>query len=411
MIHKKFCFYFDESFHDRAIKLTANGSVNLFSDGISDTFTGAFIGVDSNKVKDFECAYLKFENKYKKIYGIDSKGEFKGTVIKKKNFEFGISSLNYNATRFYSDFFDILIEYKCIIQLNLFSKIERLLYEVFKEGINSLPYNVSFNSFIYSITKFIFRYRDLGLAEKLLSDNSCMSKKEIFYQIKAGINLILSKVYIIKRKQKEVIALNELLYILNLFENNNTGINLNEKIKWNYDSIFDGFSILINNLNLSTSDIELKLDEENNILDSAKRYYKCLDVDNYNSKNVIGIRCADILANFFGRIIYSIQKELDEPNPLNIKHDLHYISKNWFYIDENKFRLIKNILTLIKDGSIYNSIFFEYSCVMFSYLFYIDEFESFTKYTEHTNYNRSLHYDTGNEYMIYSLNECLSNLI
>lgn len=407
MNDKKFCFYFDESFHDRAIKLSYDGSINLFSDGLSDTFVGGFIGVEFSKIKGFENKFLEFESKYKKIYGLSDRKELKGSIVKQKNFKYGIASLNYNSTKLYLDFFDILIDYNCIIQLNLFSKIEKLLSEVFKGSIEKLNIIVKPKAFIYSITKFIFRYRDLEIAEKLLLNSNTMSSRQIIDEIRFGLNFILKKISHIERKVQEEKTLNELLYVLDLLNNN---IHLSENIKWNYDSIFEGLDILLEELKISPLEIELKLDEEKNILDSANRYSRNMKVDSYDSQNVVGIRSADILANFFGRLIYLMQKELEETDQLNVKGDLHYISKGWFRINEDKFKLSKKIGYLLGYQSlchINTSVFMDHSFVIFSYFNYINNYKDINEYRKYTD---EYHYINGNRYIIKQLQEKLSNL-
>lgn len=377
MNNKKICFYFDESYHDRKICLDKNGKLNIFDKERSDTFVGAFIGVENYKVKGFEEKFLEFENRYKKFYGIPEQEELKGTTISKKNFKSGISTLNTNAIKFYSDYFDILIEDKCIFQLSLFSKIEALVVETFKNDIKKISSICMYKNFVYAITKFIFNYKDLGIAEKLFEYSNELSRNDIICEIRDGLNLVLKKIDSIKRKDKEKNTLKELVYILNYLD---IKLDLDEKIKWNYDAIFHGFDLLLKEMGIPPFEVELKLDKEDNLLVSAQKNNKYCELDSYDSKEVIGIRCADILANFFGRLIYSIQIELSENDSLNIKKELNLIDKKWFDLNEEQFLLVKKVGKLFeyqKYYSTYVSIYFDHPFIIFSYINYINTYDNF----------------------------------
>ena len=102
-----------------------------------------------------------------------------------------------------------------------------------------------------------------------------------------------------------------------------------------------------------------------------------------------------------------MQKELEEPDQLNVKADLHYISKNWFAFKEDRFELAKKISSLIENKSrfyINTSIFMEYSFVIFSYFSYINNFNDFKEYNK---YSHDEHHFYGNQYIIQRLNERL----
>lgn len=397
MNNKKFCFYFDESYHDRKICLNNKGKLNIFDKERSDTFVGAFVGVENYKIKDFEKRFLEFEDKYKKFYGISNQEELKGTTIGKKNFNSGIATLNTNAVKFYLDFFDILIEYKCIFQLNLFSKIEALVVETLKNEIEKISLICNYRKFIYSITKFIFNYKDLRIAEKFFEYSNELSRGDVICEIRNGLNLVLSKIDDIKRKEEEKSALEDLIYILDFLD---IKINLDEKIKWNYDTIFYGFDLLIKDMNISPLEVEVKLDKEDNILASAQKNNKYCELGSYDSKKVIGIRCADILSNFFGRLIYSIQTELSENDSIDIKKELKLIDKKWFNLNEEQFLLVKKLGKLFeyqKYYSTYISIYFDYPLTLFNYIHYINEYDTFKAFKM---IGIAEHKKEGNEYIV-----------
>lgn len=397
MNNKKFCFYFDESYHDRKICLDKSGKLNIFDKERSDTFVGAFVGVENYKIECFEKKFLEFENIHKKFYGIPEQEELKGITIKKKNFKSGLSTLNTNTVKFYSDFFDVLIEHKCIFQLNLFSKIEALVVETFKNDTQKIAMMCRYENFIYSITKFIFNYKDLGIAEKLFEYSNELSRNDIIYEIRSGLELVLIKIDSIKRKDKEKSTLKELLIILNYLD---VQLDLDEKIKWNYDTIFYGIDLLLEEMKLSPLEVELKLDREDNLLASAQKNNHYGELGSYDSKDVIGIRCADILANFFGRLIYSVQMELEENDSLNIKKELNLIDKKWFNLNEEQFLLVKKIGKLFehqKYYSTYSSIYLDHPFIIFNYINYINCYESFKEFKALSMVE---HKKEGNEYIL-----------
>ncbi|MBZ6007324.1 hypothetical protein K1514_15635 [Paraclostridium bifermentans] len=407
MNNKKFCFYFDESYHDRKICLNKKGKLNIFDKERSDTFVGAFVGVENYNIKDFEKKFLEFEDKYKKFYGISDQEELKGTTIAKKNFKSGIATLNTNAVKFYLDFFDILIEYKCIFQLNLFSKIEALVVETLKNEIEKISKICNYEKFIYSITKFIFNYKDLGIAEKFFEYSNELSRSDIICEIRDGLNLVLRKIDCIKRKEVEKSALKELIGILDYLD---VKLNLDEKIKWNYDTIFYGFDLLLKDMNISPFEVEVKLDKEDNILASAQKNNKYCELGSYDSKDVIGIRCADILSNFFGRLIYSIQTELSENDLIDIKKELKLIDKKWFNLNEEQFLLVKKIGKLFghqKYYSTYTSIYFDYPFTIFNYIYYINEYDTFKEFKM---LGMVEHKKEGNEYIVFNHRDELLSL-
>lgn len=55
-------FYYDESYHDPAIS-QKSGVQNIERDNYSEFFTVCIVGVDSNKINEFNSDYLRIEDK------------------------------------------------------------------------------------------------------------------------------------------------------------------------------------------------------------------------------------------------------------------------------------------------------------------------------------------------------------
>ncbi|EJT6169366.1 hypothetical protein [Clostridium perfringens] len=378
MNNKEYFFYFDESFHDRSIKLTNKNEVNIFRDGNSDIFIGSFIGISEDNLNAFENDFLKFENNYKKIFTINNEKELKGTVIGAKNFKYGISSFNSNTTNFYNDFFDVLINNNCIIQLDFFSKIQFLIQKIFEDS--KFQYTIVCN-FIYSIAKFSLNYRELGIADKILDEK--LNSSEVVEEMKSSLKIILSKIENIPRKRGEKLAIQQMIGVLN----NVNIINKYNKIKWDYSPIFDGFNKFLKSCNIKASDINLNIDEEKNIFNTAKNINEFRSLKSCDSKEVLGVRAADILSNLLGRLIFSIQDTLLEKFEGEVKKEQVLIPKRWFDLKKEQFDLICKINTLFNmqsEGYIYRSIYSDYMFVLIQYITYISKFDNYINYKKST---------------------------
>ena len=157
-------FYFDETFHDRKITVSENGTINALLEDADDSYIGVFVGFDNKYKSSFQRQFVKLESKYKIIYGITD--EFKSTSIKRKNFINGIKSFNENAFNFYSDLFYILSDYKFIFHSIVLSKIELFIRNIYPNNLlnkTSIPYE----QFYYSLTKYIITYNNIELIKKL----------------------------------------------------------------------------------------------------------------------------------------------------------------------------------------------------------------------------------------------------
>src|SRR5690625_2807996 len=102
----KYLFYYDESYHDRSIT-KKDETLNIYHDNSSINFVTSIIGFSKNNSKKIFDKFLKFEDNVRKIYKLEQEHEIKGTLIKPKNFKYGIASMNKNSIMFYNDFFNL----------------------------------------------------------------------------------------------------------------------------------------------------------------------------------------------------------------------------------------------------------------------------------------------------------------
>lgn len=398
-------FFYDESFHDRKITFK-NGDVNIFSKNLSDIFVGAFIGIKESQINIFENDYIKFENKYKKIFGIDIEEELKSTIIKKKNFRFGFNNLNTNAIKFYTDFFELMLKNSCIFQINLFSKIEFLVLK----SLGHISYdtniiNIKLDALLYSVIKFINNYDHFKIPKCLFKQSGNLKTNDIIRKITRCLKEISKKESGIKRKKEEKRTLEQMIIIL---ENIDLEVNQNEEINWDYDRVFKGLNLLLEEIKVNPINVEVKIDNEKNTLEAGRRMGNYKKIQMYDSKDVIGIRSCDILANFIGRLIDSIQRDLKEDHSKGIGVERKLLSAKWFILSEDQFNLVKIIGKLLKKQyyySTYTGIYFDYSTVAFSYINYINQFKSYEEYN-----NIKDKYEEGNIYLLVDLRKKIDTL-
>lgn len=97
----KYVFYFDETFHDRKIVFSGNGSINTLRDDDIDDYLGVFWGCDRKHLNEYVFQLNEFEYKYRKIFNLAEGKELKSEIIGKKNYQYGLRSFNKNAFNFY----------------------------------------------------------------------------------------------------------------------------------------------------------------------------------------------------------------------------------------------------------------------------------------------------------------------
>ena len=122
-----YSFYFDETFHDRKIVLSENGTINTTRQDGLDDYVGIFWGCEQSKVDEYAKQLTDFEDKYRKLYDLPGGKEFKSEIIGRKNYRCGIQSFTKNALAFYNDLFQMLSNWSYVIHVSIISKIELLI--------------------------------------------------------------------------------------------------------------------------------------------------------------------------------------------------------------------------------------------------------------------------------------------
>lgn len=375
-------FYFDETFHDRKITVSENGTINALLEDADDSYIGVFIGFDNKYKSSFQRQFMKLESKYKRIYGIND--EFKSTSIKRKNFIYGVKSFNENAFDFYNDFFNMLSDKNFILHVNILSKVELLVRNLYPSALLDKTI-IPNKQFYYSLTKYIITYNNVELIKKLFEAIERKNIQIITEELIRQINITIETIKNIKRKSAEVPALYELNIVLDSIDKNS---NIEKKIDFVYDQNFDGLTYLMKEKGVNLNKIDLIIDKEQKTYESAKKY-NFNRVEEKDSKHQIFLRIVDHLCGFIGKMIYALcnDEQLKEDKVTSIEklkdNDIkrkHLLSKEWFILNEEQFKLYKKITKAL----VFNQHYY-WSTMTWTYCDEIVMFYSLLNYISHYN--------------------------
>ena len=373
-----YVFYFDETYQDRKITIK-NSTFNSMSANSFDSYIGLFWGCPQKKIHENISFITNFEQKYKSVFGLTEEQELKSDIVKKKNYQYGLSSFNKNAFDFYSELFFLLNEINPIIQIDAISKIEIFLTKLF-DNINNKVFDKK--NFIYSLTKLILTYNDKELISSIKNIHNAKTAENFRLQLLSFVTEKLTEIEGVERKEIEETMLNEFTIILNNITFDKMEY---EDLKYPYDTNFAGLNNLLKELNIQINRTKIVIDEELNTFNSSKKYnYKC--VKQANSKNSIQIRLCDWLCGFTGRFAYALFNDIGtkERNGESIEKK-RLLSKDWFKIDKETFTFYQRINKFFNvDRSHYWTIMsLQYAdpIVMFCTLLrYFDSYNSYEEY-------------------------------
>lgn len=343
---QSYTFYFDESFHDRKIRINEKGKFNILRKDALDSYIGVFWGTPTNELISNRKLIQRFEDRQRKQYGLTDEQELKSTIIAKKNFKYGIRSFNKVTMAFYQELFELLDIINPVLQVNMISKMELYVRFAFK-GLHYWGFGELFEkSFFYTLTKFMITYsnEELLMALYNVHDNSSMMKfKEL---LQYNFKCIIKEIKGIKRKEMELAAFQNILYVLE----HSTIEELPEKeYEFQYFVNFMGLCNLLEEKNIDIEFVNIVIDEEKNTY-AASQNYKFQNVKCAKSNEIIELRLADWIASFIGRMIYALENDegMVEDAVTDIRkigeNDLvskRILSVNWFDIDVKQFDLYK----------------------------------------------------------------------
>lgn len=384
-------FYYDEAFHDRKIT-EKNKRLNIYADNASDIYLGVFNGYQIDKQEEINNEFIEFENKYKKIYTVESGKELKSTVIKKRNFKNGFASFNRNTINFYNDLFDIFINKDIDLHICLFSKTEYLVRN-FLNNIYISSDIVNIKAFNYVIVKFLFNHRNIELLTQIINAKSQIDIIDILKKLNKFMLEVINEGINVKRMVPEVNSLSQIVKVLPLAKAKK---NVKKSLEWNYRPIFNGFNDFLNSKDITFTDVELIIDEDQKTLKAARQVGKYKSKCAKSHENS-GIRVSDILCHLFSEISLALQ---DEHDILEIENMNDYdfktkrlLSLEWFKLTKDQFLLCKKIKFILNNHKSFDSIvnsgeFCDYAMLVFSYMNYIDSFKNFEDFENCLKYHQ-----------------------
>lgn len=351
-IISSYVFYFDESFHDRKILVNENGEFNVMADNSLDNYIGVFWGCKQEELSANTRMLKRFEERQKRRFGLSQEQELKSTIIRSKNYKYGIRSFNKTTMEFYQELFEVLDAINPVLQINAISKVEYFLRRTFEDVTMPFMYILNEHAFYYTLTKFMITYHNKELLYALYNITDMTSLEKFMDLLLFNLRCILEAIYGIKRKKQEIIAFEQLYKVLSEAE---LTINATKKFDFAYFVNFEGLCRLFEEKDIDISRVQLVLDQEEKTFVSAK-HYPFLSVKQDDSKENIHLRFSDLLSGFIGHIMRAIicDENLEEDVVVDVRklkeNDLErkrLLCTEWFNLSEEQFDLYKKLYEVL----------------------------------------------------------------
>ncbi len=377
----KYVFYYDESFHDRKIRESKNefGKMNIDSEGQSYFFVSSLIGFRTKNEFNFLKKYKRFEIDAKQILDLDRAIELKGTRINIKNFSYGLASFDQRTLKVYEMFFSLFDE-DIYYQISIMNKLELVVNKLLRNSYFRV--NVDIEALIYSLVKFLNRHKTKRLIQVFFDEHS--SQRLVYDTINDLMEKVVNKIEGIENQKKYIQTIRNMQEIL---KKDYINYNVSTEVDWDYSITIEFFVQFLLNESISLNNVALFIDSElNTFLAARKKDF--FSVDSIDSKNSIEVRAADLLANFFGRLIKSIEIEYNKKMK-DIEKDAAYqriiLDDKWFDVNIEQFQLYNKISSIIfKNRNVFTvqtGNYPGYVSILFSLINYIgDSYKSFEDY-------------------------------
>lgn len=364
-------FYYDESEHSRKINYKTVNATNYY-----DNCIAVIIGWSKEKEKEIFEKYENFENKY--LERKDRNRELKSTTLKQKQFEYGFASLNRDNAQFLMDFLSIFDE-SIKLYFSVASKIEYLVLQLFISYRNNCF--IDANAIKYSITKALVAYRPQNVI-KCIYDNPEEFVEELKKFFRERIEYNKSNMSL---KEQENKAFEEILYILE-------DISVIPELGWDYHMPFAGFAKYLQEEHIKN--YALLLDKEGEVDEASKTIQAAYEmglsnVTEENSRNIYGLRVADMMAGIISKLLKSLCDAF-RYHSVEEGTEKKLLDAKWFQLNEVQLSLYKKLYKIICewDNAWYKSYAGIYSDDLVSFialLGYMVHFESAEQITQITN--------------------------
>ena len=271
-----------------------------------------------------------------------------------------------------------------IIQISSLNKFELIVISILKEA--HLYKFANNQNFIYSMIKFLNTYKNKNLIS-ILFDTETTTERAL-NTILNLLSEVLVSVKGVKRKQREENALNEMK---NILEKSYFEIQTAINYEWDYSRSIDGICLLLEEMRINERSVTLFIDREDSTLfEAKKRNFK--KVVSAESTDFPCIRFVDILCNFVGRMLKSIDDEYledwDKDETKNNIEQRRILSENWFDLSEEEFNLYKKIAKIFYERkdiywTIQTGMYPGHTSVFFTLLYYISlSYDSYSDFRE-----------------------------
>lgn len=380
---KEYYIFQDESFHD--LKITeANGGTNFDKYEASPYFVNVFFGGEHKLYQQIEERYLNWERDNKKNLGMAVDVEFKGDSIKAKNLLFGLASMNLKYINFYKFLFELISADDLILHISTTNKFELLVRRVFSNNFQQIKDSYGrevMNKMVYTLIKFIDRNRTDKLVKLMFADDS--DNNEIIteiHDILVSFQKVNGSHFHLRR---ELQAAKFLEYtIFSLFRN----VETLQKYEWDYSWSLDGLKELLSELNIPEGETKLYLDgygtRTEGMYNAVENNFKFLQIERVDSQGYAGIRIADFLSNFIGRMIKNIDLDIRTGD----RNDLIYLDKSWFGLREEAFECYRVFGKILRNRqgihwTTHFGIYGDSAIAFYVLVEYITSFDSFDSFS------------------------------
>lgn len=191
-------------------------------------------------------------------------------------------------------------------------------------------------------------------------------------------------------KRYEVNVAKEIKYILSNYK---IKFNIRDKYQRYYTYSLSGFKALMDELSISSYDIDLDIDGKGKRIDKIVRFAEELlpgaKITGVDSKQNQGIRVADFVSNLMGRLIKSIEKQLNLNNQ-EIEEEgeynkLNLINENWFNVKKDEFECYRTIGKFFRDRSgqywtTFTGVYNDEVLAVFTIFQYFCDFDDYDEY-------------------------------
>jgi len=357
-----------------------NKPAQRFSIGDDTMLDYVIVAVDipTKNLDLFEHAFKKVEKNY--IKTVSRKGELKGAYLLRKKFlDSGLATLPHRETEYYLAVLELFEKYNiktCIITEN---KVASILNGRLEDWVlnASSTMNVSPQLVDYTLIKYMTFEASEGVLDCFFDYKK--SIYQILSSIKRDMKYIISKNESNKRMNEQLKSYKQVIKILNKCSNmqacdpKSSGDFEWKKIAYSLSLWFDERSIL-----KRSEEYNLYLDEGIEKKNVNNSQYKNIYSDQ-NSINVVGLRCADLVATITGKLLSKLNTSTLYDVSMPDKRVL--LSEDWFELNNNQLQLAKKLYKLMVNNgagqfSFITGTYFDGGVNLISYLEYLSNFSN-----------------------------------